>query len=238
MQYKGIIKALSKMDNNVINEHSWNTGVDGYVRLMTDHLGQPDMLNEEAQSDYPETIFRHCVEIVGFNLLFYWTHVENFYAIETEKAPIEVRRISTLSGMENVNFSKCELTKMGQIRLLLVRLLQLLKILQRSGLSYPFTGQDAVLPFFRFLLHAGDGKRRKTCRIVYEPEGGLICRFGFISVVLGFRDFVVRIKQSRPFFISRQVCRNVFSNSRQPVCDILPGNKRPFFHDNRDTPCV
>ncbi len=48
MQYKGIIKALSKMDNNVINEHSWNTGVDGYVRLMTDHLGWPDMLNEEA----------------------------------------------------------------------------------------------------------------------------------------------------------------------------------------------
>ena len=48
------------MDKKIIKEHFWKTGVNGDVRLTTDDLGWPDMLKQEALSDYPETIFRHC----------------------------------------------------------------------------------------------------------------------------------------------------------------------------------
>jgi len=109
MKHKSIIKVLSKMNRKVIKEHFWNTGVNGDVRLTSDNLGWPDMLKEEALSDYPETIFRHCVEIVGFNLLFYWPHDENFYAIETEKDPIEIRRIALDPEWDG----KCEFLKAG-----------------------------------------------------------------------------------------------------------------------------
>lgn len=51
------------------------------------------MLKQDCHSDYPETIFRYVIEIVGFNVLFYWTVDENFYVIETEKDPIEVRKL-------------------------------------------------------------------------------------------------------------------------------------------------
>lgn len=97
------------MNNKVIKEHFWNTGVDGDVRLTKDNLGWPDMLMQEAMSDYPETIFRHCIEIVGFNILFYWIKDENFYTIETEKAPIEVRRIALDPEWDG----KCEFLKAG-----------------------------------------------------------------------------------------------------------------------------
>ncbi|MDO4190630.1 MAG: hypothetical protein Q4D14_02950 [Bacteroidales bacterium] len=97
------------MEKKVIKEHFWKTGVDGDVRLTTDDLGWPEMLKEEALSDYPETIFRHCIEIVGFNLLFYWTRDENFYTIETVKNPIEVRRIYNNPQWDGV----CEFLKAG-----------------------------------------------------------------------------------------------------------------------------
>lgn len=97
------------MDKKIIKEHFWKTGVNGDGRLTTDDLGWPDMLKQEALSDYPETIFRHCIEIVGFNLLFYWTKDENFYTIETEKDPIEVRRIYNDPEWDG----KCEFMKAG-----------------------------------------------------------------------------------------------------------------------------
>ena len=97
------------MNQKVIKEHFWKTGVNGDVRLTEDELGWPEMLREEALSDYPETIFRHCIEIVGFNILFYWIKDENFYTIETEKDPIEVRRIFLDPDWDG----SCEFTKAG-----------------------------------------------------------------------------------------------------------------------------
>lgn len=97
------------MEKKVIKENFWKTGVDGDTRLTTDDLGWPEMLKEEALSDYPETIIRHCVENVGFNLLFYWTKDECFYTIETEKDPIEVRRIFQDPEWDG----KCEFMKAG-----------------------------------------------------------------------------------------------------------------------------
>lgn len=97
------------MERKVIKEHFWNTGVNGDVQLTSDNLGWPEMLKEDAKSDYSETIFRYCIEIVGFTLLFYWTRDENFYTIETEKCPIEVRRIYQDPEWDG----KCEFLKAG-----------------------------------------------------------------------------------------------------------------------------
>lgn len=79
---------------NVIVEKFFNTGVNGNIALCEEDLGlQQENLILDAQSDDPETIFRYVVEVVGLNILFYWVEDRNFYTIETERIPIEVRRI-------------------------------------------------------------------------------------------------------------------------------------------------
>ena len=95
------------MDRTVIIENFWRAGTDGDRSLAVEDLGWPQMLQEEARSDYSETIFRYVVEIAGFNLLFYWLKDRNFYVIETEKMPIEVRRISPNPDWDG----QCEFTK-------------------------------------------------------------------------------------------------------------------------------
>ena len=81
------------MKREKIVENFWNVATDGDRALYDDELGWPETLMRDAQSDYPETIFRYVIEVVGFNLLFYWTADRNFYTIETENIPTEVRRI-------------------------------------------------------------------------------------------------------------------------------------------------
>ncbi|MBP5365709.1 MAG: hypothetical protein J6Y82_07275 [Bacteroidales bacterium] len=78
---------------NVIIQNFFNVGVDGDIALYEEDLGWNESIIRDAQSDDPETIFRYIVEIVGLNILFYWTGDRNFYTIETERSPIEVRRI-------------------------------------------------------------------------------------------------------------------------------------------------
>ena len=46
----------------------------------------------DAGSDDPERIFRYYVEIVGFNMAFYYVDDGCFYSIFTEQLPIEVKR--------------------------------------------------------------------------------------------------------------------------------------------------
>lgn len=81
------------MERKKLIENFWNVGVNGDRDVWEDELGWPQVLKDDAKSDYSETIFRYVVEIGGFNLLFYWLDDGRFYAIETEKTPIEVRRI-------------------------------------------------------------------------------------------------------------------------------------------------
>lgn len=82
------------MKSKVLIENFWNVGdANGDKTLREDELGWPQSLKEDAQSDYPERIFRYVIEEVGFNLVFYWIKDRNFYVIETEKTPIEVRRL-------------------------------------------------------------------------------------------------------------------------------------------------
>ncbi|MBP3773935.1 MAG: hypothetical protein ILA34_01135 [Bacteroidaceae bacterium] len=98
------------MKSKVLIENFWNVGdANGDKTLREDELGWPQSLKEDAQSDYPERIFRYVIEEVGFNLVFYWIKDRNFYVIETEKAPIEVRRLYPNPQWDG----KCEFLKVG-----------------------------------------------------------------------------------------------------------------------------
>ena len=82
------------MKSKVLIEDFWNVGdANGDKTLREDELGWPQSLKEDAQSDYSERVFRYVIEEVGFNLVFYWIKDRNFYVIETEKTPVEVRKI-------------------------------------------------------------------------------------------------------------------------------------------------
>jgi hypothetical protein len=81
------------MDRHIIVENFWNVGFDGDKSLSSEDLGWSDYIMRDAESDYPEYIFRYVVEQVGFNILSYWAKDRNFYPIETEHEPIEVGRI-------------------------------------------------------------------------------------------------------------------------------------------------
>lgn len=95
------------MNRTVIIENFWRVGTGGDRSLAKEDLGWPQSLQQDARSDYSEAIFRYVVEIAGFNILFYWLKDRNFYVIETEKMPIEVRRISPNPDWDG----QCEFTK-------------------------------------------------------------------------------------------------------------------------------
>lgn len=82
------------MKSKVLIEDFWNVGdANGDKTLREDELGWPQSLKKDAQSDYSERVFRYVIEEVGFNLVFYWIKDRNFYVIETEKTPVEVRKL-------------------------------------------------------------------------------------------------------------------------------------------------
>ena len=95
------------MDNEVLIPNFFRVGYNGDKTIRKNDLGWGQTIIEDAQSDDPETIFRYVVEIVGLNILFYWMEDRQWYTIETEKDPIEVRRI-----YPNPNWDgKCEMDK-------------------------------------------------------------------------------------------------------------------------------
>lgn len=95
------------MEKKILIKNFWKVGNNGDRNLYADDLGWGDSLKRAAKSDYPEYIFRYCVEDVGYNILFYWLQDRNFYTIETELTPIEARRI-----YPNPNWDgKCEWQK-------------------------------------------------------------------------------------------------------------------------------
>lgn len=94
---------------HIIIDNFWNVGFNGDKSIAKEELGWSDTIKRDAQSDYPETIFRYIVEIVGLNILFYWLEDRNWYTIETEKDPIEVRRIYSNPNWDG----KCEYLKAG-----------------------------------------------------------------------------------------------------------------------------
>ena len=55
-------------------------------------LGWSDCDFRDAESDDPERVFRYYIEIVGFNMAFYYVDDGCFYSIFTEQRPIEVKR--------------------------------------------------------------------------------------------------------------------------------------------------
>ncbi len=93
----------------IIKSNFWNTGAKGDKALKKEDLGWPEVLIQDAHSDYSEYIFRYVIEVVGFKVLFYWIKDEQFYVIETEKDPIEVRRINPNPNWDG----QCEFFKAG-----------------------------------------------------------------------------------------------------------------------------
>lgn len=99
---------MEKIRHIIINNF-WNVGFNGDKSVAKEELGWSDAIKEDAKSDNPETIFRYVVEIVGFNILFYWIKDGNWYTIETEKDPIEVKKIFSTPKWDG----KCEYLKAG-----------------------------------------------------------------------------------------------------------------------------
>lgn len=97
------------MERKILIKNFWRVGNDGDRSLYEDDLGWPESCCKAARSDYSEYEFRYWVEDVGLNILFYWVEDGNFYSIETEKFPVEVRRINLNPNWDG----ECELTKAG-----------------------------------------------------------------------------------------------------------------------------
>ena len=60
------------MSNEVLIPNFFKVGCNGDKSIRKDDLGWSDSIKRDAQSDYPETIFRYIVEIL-------WTKVRIFY---------------------------------------------------------------------------------------------------------------------------------------------------------------
>lgn len=95
------------MNSKALIPNFFKVGCNGEKSIRKEDLGWSDSIKRDAQSDKPETIFRYIVEILGLNILFYWTKDHQWYTIETEKDPIEVRRIYPNPHRDG----KCEMTK-------------------------------------------------------------------------------------------------------------------------------
>ena len=99
------------MGRHIVIPNFWRVGFDGDKSVSEEDLGWSETIKADAQSDDPETIFRYIVEIVGLNVLFYWLEDRQWYTIETEKNPIEVRRIYSNPNWDGM----CEYTKAGRV---------------------------------------------------------------------------------------------------------------------------
>lgn len=80
-------------ERKILVEKFWPESSSPHSCIYEDELGWNEYNRQDAESDDPETIFRYYVEIVGFNIGFYWLTDRCFYTIETESIPVEVRRL-------------------------------------------------------------------------------------------------------------------------------------------------
>lgn len=97
------------MERKILIKNFWKVGNGDDRNLYEDDLGWSDSCCKAARSNYSEYVFRYWVEDVGLNILFYWLEDKNFYTIQTEKNPVEVRRININPNWDG----ECELTKVG-----------------------------------------------------------------------------------------------------------------------------
>ena len=95
------------MSNEVLIPNFFKVGCNGDKSIKKEDLGQSDSIKRDAQSDNPEKIFCYIVEMLGFYILFYWKKDRQWHTIETEKDPIEVRRIYSNPNWDGI----CEMTK-------------------------------------------------------------------------------------------------------------------------------
>jgi len=97
------------MSKKLLKKNFWPCEFSGSRDVFVEDMGWGDIHKEDARSDDPEKIFRYYVEVVGLNILFYWTFDEQFYTIFTECLPIEVKRIYPNPDWDG----ECEFQKAG-----------------------------------------------------------------------------------------------------------------------------
>ena len=72
--------------------------------MAKEDLGWSDYIKRDAQSDYPETIFRYIVEVEGLNILFYWFKDKISTALKRESPLLKYDGFILIQiGMENVS---------------------------------------------------------------------------------------------------------------------------------------
>ncbi len=81
------------MKKTLLIKDFWPYEDNGTHDAFVEDLGWDEHDARDAMSDDPEKIFRYYVEVVGLNIMFYWTVDGQFYTIYTECLPTDVIRI-------------------------------------------------------------------------------------------------------------------------------------------------
>lgn len=83
----------SSEKGKIVVPNFWRVGEDGDHALYEKELGWRESEYKDAMSDNPEKVFRYYVNEWGFSLLFFWVKDMNWYTLDMEKSPAELRRL-------------------------------------------------------------------------------------------------------------------------------------------------
>ena len=82
-----------KEKGKILIPNFWCVGVDGDHALYESDLGWCQRDFDDAMSENPEKVFRYNVNEVGMSILFFWVKDMNWYTLDMEKYPVELRRL-------------------------------------------------------------------------------------------------------------------------------------------------
>lgn len=92
------------MDRHILIKNFWNVGLHGDKSVAKEDLGWTDYIKRDAQSDYPETIFRYIVEVEGLNIFFIGSKTKISTALKREIPLLKYDGFILIQiGMENVS---------------------------------------------------------------------------------------------------------------------------------------
>ncbi len=83
----------SREKGKILIPSFWRVGEDGDHALYASELGWRESEYKDVMSDNPEKVFRYYVNEWGFSLLFFWVKDMNWYTLDMEKYPVELRRL-------------------------------------------------------------------------------------------------------------------------------------------------
>ncbi len=80
-------------NDKILIPNFWRIGNNGDHALYKSELGWQERDYSDAMSDDPRKVFNYYVEEVGFSILFFWTRDMNWYTLDMETYPFELRRL-------------------------------------------------------------------------------------------------------------------------------------------------